>query len=176
MQNASHEVLVLGALVLRDQIVVPAESAMIAPLNRADPELAQVAARALANGALVVLAESSQAHSEGSLALAAQFVTPDAVHERCAELGLDALIESNHNWQPTKSITHRSVTGRGYTTKPVSPAKYGIGAQILADLGPRTIRILTYRPRPISGLAGFGLEGVGYLPLNLSAGSANGPS
>ena len=35
---------------------------------------------------------------------------------------------------------------------------YGIGAQILADLGVRRIRLLTNNPRKIVGLAGYGLE------------------
>ncbi|MGI6555492.1 MAG: bifunctional 3,4-dihydroxy-2-butanone-4-phosphate synthase/GTP cyclohydrolase II [Bacillota bacterium] len=35
---------------------------------------------------------------------------------------------------------------------------YGIGAQILADLGVRKIRLLTNNPRKIAGLEGYGLE------------------
>ncbi len=36
--------------------------------------------------------------------------------------------------------------------------EYGIGAQILAELGLTTIKILTNHPRAIVGLEGFGLE------------------
>jgi 3,4-dihydroxy 2-butanone 4-phosphate synthase/GTP cyclohydrolase II len=36
--------------------------------------------------------------------------------------------------------------------------EYGIGAQILAELGLHTIRVLTDHARPIAGLEGFGLE------------------
>ena len=36
--------------------------------------------------------------------------------------------------------------------------EYGIGSQILADLGLSTIRVLTNNPKKISGIAGFGLE------------------
>ncbi len=42
---------------------------------------------------------------------------------------------------------------------------YGIGAQILYDLGIRKIRILTNNPRKIAGLAGHGLEVVEEIPL-----------
>ena len=35
---------------------------------------------------------------------------------------------------------------------------FGLGAQVLAHLGARTIRLLTNHPRPIVGLGGYGLE------------------
>ncbi len=41
----------------------------------------------------------------------------------------------------------------------------GIGAQILSDLGLRTIRLLTNHPRKIVGLEGFGIEVIEQLPL-----------
>ena len=37
--------------------------------------------------------------------------------------------------------------------------EYGIGSQILADLGLSTIRVLTNNPKKISGISGFGLDG-----------------
>ncbi|WP_225885324.1 bifunctional 3,4-dihydroxy-2-butanone-4-phosphate synthase/GTP cyclohydrolase II [Leptolyngbya sp. KIOST-1] len=42
---------------------------------------------------------------------------------------------------------------------------YGIGAQILIDLGINTLRLLTNNPRKISGLKGFGLNVVDRIPL-----------
>ncbi len=42
---------------------------------------------------------------------------------------------------------------------------YGIGAQILKDLGIRKIRLLTNNPRKIKGLEGHGLEIVERVPL-----------
>ena len=36
---------------------------------------------------------------------------------------------------------------------------FGLGAQVLAHLGARTIRLLTNRPRPIVGLGGYGTRG-----------------
>lgn len=47
---------------------------------------------------------------------------------------------------------------------------YGIGAQILVDLGLRRIRILTDHPRQIVGLAGYGIEVVGFESLSGAAG------
>jgi 3,4-dihydroxy 2-butanone 4-phosphate synthase / GTP cyclohydrolase II len=41
---------------------------------------------------------------------------------------------------------------------PVDSREYGMGAQILADLGLSTIRVLTNNPRKIVGLGGFGLH------------------
>lgn len=43
--------------------------------------------------------------------------------------------------------------------------EYGIGAQILADLGLRKIRLLTSRKRRVIALEGFGLEIVEHVPL-----------
>jgi 3,4-dihydroxy 2-butanone 4-phosphate synthase/GTP cyclohydrolase II len=42
---------------------------------------------------------------------------------------------------------------------------YGMGAQILADLGLRKIRLITNNPRKIVGLEGYGLEVVERVPL-----------
>ncbi len=42
---------------------------------------------------------------------------------------------------------------------------YGIGAQILADLGLRKIRLLTNNPRKVIGLEGYGLKVVETMPI-----------
>jgi 3,4-dihydroxy 2-butanone 4-phosphate synthase/GTP cyclohydrolase II len=43
--------------------------------------------------------------------------------------------------------------------------EYGIGAQILADFGLKSIRLLTNNPKKIVGLEGYGLEVVEQLPI-----------
>jgi len=45
--------------------------------------------------------------------------------------------------------------------------EYGLGAQILADLGLRTIRLLTNNPRKVVGLEGYGLEIVEQVPIRV---------
>lgn len=48
---------------------------------------------------------------------------------------------------------------------PVDSREYGIGAQILADLGISTMRLLTNNPSKYRGLSGFGLEIIERVPL-----------
>ena len=43
--------------------------------------------------------------------------------------------------------------------------EYGLGAQILADLGLKTIRLLTNNPKKVVGLEGYGLEIIEQLPI-----------
>lgn len=50
---------------------------------------------------------------------------------------------------------------------------YGIGAQILLDLGLKKIRLLTNNPRKIVGLEGYNLEITGRVPLNVDSGEHN---
>ena len=50
---------------------------------------------------------------------------------------------------------------------------YGIGAQILLDLGLKSIRLLTNNPRKVVGLDGYELEIVGREPLQVEAGRHN---
>ena len=45
--------------------------------------------------------------------------------------------------------------------------EYGLGAQILADLGLKTIRLLTNNPRKVVGLEGYGLEIVEQVPSRI---------
>jgi 3,4-dihydroxy 2-butanone 4-phosphate synthase/GTP cyclohydrolase II len=51
--------------------------------------------------------------------------------------------------------------------------EYGIGSQILADLGLSTIRILTNNPRKITGIEAFGLRVVEQVPIEVSPNDEN---
>lgn len=46
--------------------------------------------------------------------------------------------------------------------------EYGLGAQILADLGLHTIRLLTNNPKKIVGLEGYGLEVTQQVPIRIA--------
>ena len=50
---------------------------------------------------------------------------------------------------------------------------YGLGAQILLDLGLTSIRILTNNPKKIVGLEGYGLEITGREPIQVKPGEFN---
>ncbi len=55
----------------------------------------------------------------------------------------------------------------------VDAREYGIGSQILADLGLTTIRVLTNNPRKISGISGFGLSVVSQEPIEIEPNPEN---
>ncbi|WP_028610483.1 bifunctional 3,4-dihydroxy-2-butanone-4-phosphate synthase/GTP cyclohydrolase II [Paenibacillus harenae] len=56
---------------------------------------------------------------------------------------------------------------------PADLRDYGIGAQILKDLGIRKMRLLTNNPRKIKGLEGYGLEVVERVPIQMVANEDN---
>jgi len=56
---------------------------------------------------------------------------------------------------------------------PADLRDYGIGAQILVDLGLHTIRLITNNPKKLIGLEGYGLEIVGRVPIEVPAGKEN---
>jgi 3,4-dihydroxy 2-butanone 4-phosphate synthase/GTP cyclohydrolase II len=51
--------------------------------------------------------------------------------------------------------------------------EYGLGAQILFDLGVRQLRLLTNNPKKVVGLAGYGLEIVETVPIRIESNPHN---
>jgi 3,4-dihydroxy 2-butanone 4-phosphate synthase/GTP cyclohydrolase II len=56
---------------------------------------------------------------------------------------------------------------------PVDKRDYGIGSQILRDLGLRKIRIMTNNPKKIYGIEGYGLTVVEEVPIRIAPGEHN---
>ena len=56
---------------------------------------------------------------------------------------------------------------------PMDLRDYGVGAQILVDLGLKTIRLLTNNPKKVVGLQGYGLEIVEQLPIRVASNPDN---
>ena len=56
---------------------------------------------------------------------------------------------------------------------PADLRHYGVGAQILADLGIKKIRLLTNNPKKIVGLEGYGLHVVERVPIQIKPGRHN---
>ncbi|HEY9908992.1 MAG TPA: bifunctional 3,4-dihydroxy-2-butanone-4-phosphate synthase/GTP cyclohydrolase II [Thermosynechococcaceae cyanobacterium] len=56
---------------------------------------------------------------------------------------------------------------------PADLRDYGVGAQILNDLGVKKIRLVTNNPRKIAGIKGYGLEMVDRVPLLIEATAYN---
>jgi len=56
---------------------------------------------------------------------------------------------------------------------PADLRNYGVGAQILTDLGIKKLKLLTNNPRKIAGLGGYGIEVVARVPLVICPGDFN---
>jgi 3,4-dihydroxy 2-butanone 4-phosphate synthase/GTP cyclohydrolase II len=56
---------------------------------------------------------------------------------------------------------------------PVDKRDYGIGSQILRDLGLKKLRIMTNNPKKIYGIDGFGLTVVEEVPIQIPPGEHN---
>jgi 3,4-dihydroxy 2-butanone 4-phosphate synthase/GTP cyclohydrolase II len=68
---------------------------------------------------------------------------------------------------------HDAVEANELLGFPPDLRNYGIGAQILLDLGLKKIRAMTNNPKKLTGLEGFGLEITDRVPLEVTATDLN---
>ena len=92
-----------------------------------------------------------------------------AAMDLVAEAGRGVVV---YLYQPGRAAPHRKGEPTGATeAEAAAPAgalglpDYGVGMQILADLGVRTMRLITDNPAHRSGLEGYGLDIAGLVPL-----------
>ncbi|KAA0236533.1 MAG: bifunctional 3,4-dihydroxy-2-butanone-4-phosphate synthase/GTP cyclohydrolase II [Actinobacteria bacterium] len=101
----------------------------------------------------------------------------DAALKKIAEAGMGVLVYLRGHEGRGIGIGHKlraySLQEQGHDTVsaneklglPVDSREYGIGAQILNDLGITTMRLMTNNPSKYGGLEGFGLEITARVPL-----------
>lgn len=101
----------------------------------------------------------------------------DAALEKIAEEGMGVVVYLRGHEGRGIGINHKlraySLQEQGHDTVdanvqlglPVDSREYGIGSQILADLGITTMRLMTNNPAKFGGIEGFGLEIVERVPL-----------
>ncbi len=93
-----------------------------------------------------------------------------------ADPGVLVYLRQESRGTPTSLPFSKLPAGEGEDLPDPPPApnprlrEYGLGAQILADLGISRLRLLTDSPRKVVGLDGFGLEIIEYVPLAKEAG------
>jgi 3,4-dihydroxy 2-butanone 4-phosphate synthase/GTP cyclohydrolase II len=85
-------------------------------------------------------------------------------------IGLLAKLQAYRLQQVEKLDTVEANLKLGY---PADLRHYGVGAQILFDLGVRQIRLLTNNPRKVVGLDGYGLSIVERVPIQVPANHRN---
>jgi 3,4-dihydroxy 2-butanone 4-phosphate synthase/GTP cyclohydrolase II len=84
-------------------------------------------------------------------------------------IGLGAKLKA-YELQEQGADTVEANEALGY---PADLRDYGIGAQILCDLGLHSIRLMTNNPRKIVGLEGYGLKVTEQVPLEVASCAAN---
>jgi 3,4-dihydroxy 2-butanone 4-phosphate synthase/GTP cyclohydrolase II len=85
--------------------------------------------------------------------------------KRIAEEGQGALVYLHATGLGLRVEDGRLIGHDRHIPRPPLQHEVGIGAQILSDLGLRTIRLLTNHPRRIVALEGFGIEIVDQVPI-----------
>jgi 3,4-dihydroxy 2-butanone 4-phosphate synthase / GTP cyclohydrolase II len=72
-----------------------------------------------------------------------------------------------------QDLGHDTVDANLELGLPADARDYGAGAQILADLGVRSMRLITNNPAKRAGIEGYGLTVLGLVPLPISATADN---
>jgi 3,4-dihydroxy 2-butanone 4-phosphate synthase/GTP cyclohydrolase II len=107
------------------------------------------------------------------------FAAPDSKRKQCLSRSMEMIAKAEHGvilyiGQPNggMKVEHTPVLPDGSLERKttIRPSKmddkdYGIGAQILADLGLSKIRLLSSQPRKVIALQGYGLEICEEIPL-----------
>jgi 3,4-dihydroxy 2-butanone 4-phosphate synthase/GTP cyclohydrolase II len=104
----------------------------------------------------------------------------DAALARVAEAGCGVVVYLRGHEGRGIGLAHKiraySLQEQGHDTVdanlelglPVDSREYGIGAQILVDLGVTTMRLMTNNPAKYGGLEGFGLDIVERIPIEIA--------
>jgi 3,4-dihydroxy 2-butanone 4-phosphate synthase/GTP cyclohydrolase II len=105
--------------------------------------------------------------------------TLDAAMRRIVQEGAGVLVYLRGNEGRGLGVAH-TIDGAGVVDPAIDEAppsdsrKYGVGAQILTDLGVTRMRLMTNNPARYGGLEGFGLQIVERVALDLSRAGATG--
>lgn len=134
---------------------------VLGEMSAADEVLVRVQSECLAGDALGSLGCDCGEKLRTSLELVGEAGKGVLVYIREASGGVGW---ANHLAASVESQSPESARGR------MDLREYGIGAQILVDLGLSRIRLLTSNPRRIVGLEGFGLQVVERVPLPVRGG------
>ncbi len=80
-------------------------------------------------------------------------------------------MQQEHSMTPKNHESHEgldTVDAKMNSKMKIDPRDYGIGAQILHDLGIRKMKVMSTRKTKRTGLVGYGLEVVEYVPLEIN--------
>ena len=105
--------------------------------------------------------------------------TLDAAMRRITAEGAGVLVYLRGHEGRGLGVAH-TLDGAGVVDPAIDPStpadsrEYGVGAQILADLGISHMRLMTNNPARYGGLEGFGLQIVERIGLDISRAGANG--